>query len=74
MESDIYDIGKTTTLHGEVLIFRWLWYSCNECNVFPNLNEISIEEVFFKFSQTSHQEFVILEEEFEKREDVSGKT
>ena len=40
----------------------------------PNLNEISIEEVFFKFSQTSHQEFVILEEEFEKREDVSGKT
>ena len=30
--SDISDIRKTSTLHGEVLIFSGLWHPCNECN------------------------------------------
>ena len=30
---------KTSTLHGEILIFSKLYHSCNECNVFLHLDE-----------------------------------
>ena len=34
--SDISDMRKTSTLHGEMLIFSGLWCPCNECNGFYN--------------------------------------
>ena len=31
---------KTSTLHGDLLIFNKLCHSCNECNVFLHLDKI----------------------------------